>query len=92
LTFKRKGWEILKKKKIDNLLRKFTFSIFGFLAGLVLLLTGFLMAIYKFPEKIWFLGLAMLIPGVILVIRGGRYYIGADKEIKNKKIKQGRMK
>ena len=73
-------------KGMDDLFRKSFFSLFrksnlGFLAGLVLLLTGFIMAICTFPEKIWFLGLVILATGLILTILGGRYYVGiADKE------------
>lgn len=66
---------------MDDLFRKSFFSLLGFLAGLALLLTGFIIAICNFPEEIWFLGLVILATGLILTILGGRYFIGiADKE------------
>jgi len=84
----------LKKKRINNLFRKFIFSIFGFLAGLILLLAGFLLAVCNFPEKIWFLGLALFVLGLILTLPSARYFIGiADKKtsklVRNFKKKRG---
>ncbi len=69
------------KEEMNNLFRKSIFSIFGFLAGLALLVAGFITVVCNFPEKIWFLGLAFLIPGLILTVLTARYFTGiVDKE------------
>jgi len=40
-----------------------------------------LLAVCNFPEKIWFLGLALFVLGLILTLPSARYFIGiADKE------------
>lgn len=66
------------KKEMDDLFRKSSFPLLGFLTGLALFLSGFIIVIYAFPEEIWFLGLALLIVGLVLVIVGARYFIGID--------------
>jgi len=69
----------LKNKEINNLPK--------FLSGFVLLLAGFVIIVRNFPEKIWFLGLGILIIGIILISPFSHYFIPGNAKKDKKSIK-----
>lgn len=68
-------------KGMDDLYRKSFLPLLGFFVGVAWLVTGFMIGICTSPEQIRFLGLTLVVIGLVLVIIGVCYFIEiADNE------------
>jgi len=70
-------------KGMNDLYRKAFLPLLGFFGGLAWLVTGLIIGFCTSPEQIEFLGLTLIVVGLVLIIVGGCYFVGiADDGIK----------
>ena len=68
---------------MDDYSGKSFLPLLGFFGGLAWLVTGLIIGFCTSPEQIEFLGLTLVVVGLVLIIVGGCYFVGiADDRIK----------